>query len=163
MSDKIKVAVYCRVASTAESAVEFAIKSQEETLINYAMERMLGVNEVYSDIGISGLTFDRLSFQKMMSDIRNGEINCVIVKDLTRISRNPIQLEKWLYEMREKNVRVIAMNERFDSFVTHDILNGWLMKIMEDIHKKELTKNKVGITHRKERETKETRKLVKEA
>ena len=71
MSDKPKTAIYCRVAS----ADDFAIKAQEETLRNYAVEQMLTVGGVYSDNGANGLSFDRPAFQAMMSAIKMGEID----------------------------------------------------------------------------------------
>jgi len=127
MSEKTKVAVYCRLAREpapkaaiycrVASASEFAIEAQEETLNNYAIRQMIDVGEVYSDNGEGGLTLDRPAFKKMMSGINRGEITCVIIKDFSRVSRNIILLGKWLSEMHEKRIRVIAVNDGYDSTV----------------------------------------------
>ena len=116
MSDTLKCAIYCRVASADVNgfAVE-AIKMQEDALSNYAAEKMFPVTGIYSDVGEKGLSFDRPAFQKMMSAVNNGEVNCIIAKDIDRINRNYLQCGIWLDEMRKKNVRVIAVNDGFDS------------------------------------------------
>ena len=46
--------------------------------------------EVYTDNGVTGRTFERPGFQKMLEDIEQGKINCVVVKDLSRQGRNAI-------------------------------------------------------------------------
>lgn len=74
------------------------------------------VTEVYTDNGISGRTFERTGFQKMLEDIELGKINCVIVKDLSRLGRNAIDtgyyIEKY-FPLHQ--VRFIAVNDQYDS------------------------------------------------
>jgi DNA invertase Pin-like site-specific DNA recombinase len=108
-------ALYCRVASTSPID-NGAISIQTHILQRYADEMGFAPCTVYSDNGKSGVTLDRPAFKKMMSGIDNSDINCVVVKDIARVSRNPIQFEEWLGKMREKNVRVISINDGFDSF-----------------------------------------------
>jgi len=104
-----KTAIYCRVAS----ADDFAIKAQNESLRNYAKEKRLSVGMVYSDNGASGLSFERPAFQEMMSAVDKGDIDCIIVKNISRISRNHLQFGKWIDDMRGKNVRVICWHGIF--------------------------------------------------
>jgi DNA invertase Pin-like site-specific DNA recombinase len=142
-----KAAIYCRVAS----ADEFAIKSQEEMLLNYAMEHQLDVGDVYSDNGASGVTLDRPAFQKMMSGIKKCEIDCVIVKSIDRISRNRSQFGAWLHNMCKKGIRVISINDGYDSANSHDTLNEWFAEI-ERLYKEELSKRiKMGIAYSRQR------------
>ena len=74
------------------------------------------VVEVYTDNGISGQTFARPAFQQMLADIEVGKIDCVVVKDLSRLGRNAIDsgyfLEKYF---PLHNVRVISANDQYDS------------------------------------------------
>jgi len=144
MSDKPIVAVYCRLAKKetpkaviycrVASADDFAIKAQEETLRNYAAEQLLAVGEVYSDNGANGLSFDRPAFQEMMSAIKKGEVDCVIVKSICRISRNYLQFGKWLYDMCSRNIRVIAVNDSFNSKDRHN-LNKSFAETIEKYYK----------------------------
>ena len=70
----------------------------------------------YEDDGYSGVNFERPSFQKMLDDIRGGLINCVIVKDLSRLGRNYIETGKLLERFFPfMGVRFIAINDNYDS------------------------------------------------
>jgi len=154
MSDKPKTAIYCRVAS----ADDFAIKAQEETLRNYAVEQMLTVGGVYSDNGENGLSFDRPAFQVMMSAIKMGEVDCVIVKSICRISRNHLQFGKWLDDMRVRNVRVVAINDDFDSKIYY-ALNVSLTEAIEKYYKETHSQRiKAGIVLARQRKLEQAAK-----
>lgn len=59
-------------------------------LREYAREHGLNVVDEYIDDGWSGTNFDRPDFQRMIDDIEDGKINCVVTKDLSRLGRNYI-------------------------------------------------------------------------
>ena len=84
-------------------------------LRQYAAEHGLTV----IDDGWSGTNFDRPSFQRMIDDIEDGKINCVVTKDLSRLGRNYIQTGQYteIY-FPSKGVRYIAINDNVD------IING---------------------------------------
>ena len=71
---------------------------------------------VYTDNGTTGRTFEREAFQRMLDDVERGRINCVVVKDLSRLGRNAIDsgyyIEKY-FPLHQ--VRFIAVNDQFDS------------------------------------------------
>jgi len=68
------------------------------------------------DNGYSGIDFDRPDFREMMKDIEAGKINCVIVKDLSRLGRNYIEVGEYMEEIFPRyNVRLIACNDNYDS------------------------------------------------
>ena len=161
MSDKPKVTVYCRLANDVTpktaiycrvaSADDSAIKTQRETLCNYALEKRLSVGMVYSDNGASGLSLERPAFQEMMSAVDRGNVNCIIVKNISRISRNHLHFGKWIDDMRGKNVRVITVDDNFDSqtyFVQSTSLEDAIRKHYKERHS-QLTKS--GIAHAKRR------------
>jgi len=148
--EKPKAAIYCRVAS----ADEFSIKKQEETLRNYAVRQQIDVGCTFSDNGKNGLTLDRPAFNEMMSGIKRGEINCVIITDFTRVSRNYILFDKWIKEMRESRVKVIAVNDNYDSYDNGTICDGIVGRfadVIEKMYKEEHSKKiKAGIARKKE-------------
>ena len=73
------------------------------------------INE-YIDDGFSGVDFERPSFIKMMDEIKNGGINCIIVKDLSRFGRNFIEAGKYLEQIFPfLGVRFISVNDHYDS------------------------------------------------
>ena len=70
--------------------------------------------------------FERPAFQKMMGDIKEGKIDCIIVKDLSRFGRNYIEVGRYLEKLFPMlGVRFIAVNDNYDSLNTdtaHDIV-----------------------------------------
>jgi DNA invertase Pin-like site-specific DNA recombinase len=171
MSDKFKAAVYCRVVieetpkaaiycRIASAADEFAIKAQEKMLRDYAAEKMLAVGEVYSDNGASGLSLNRPAFQEMMSAVKHGEINCVIVKSICRISRDTLQFGKWLDDMRGRNVRVIAVTDSYDSHDTLSLFGTMFRDYIEQMVKADMSdKIKRGIAHSRQRKLEQAAKI----
>lgn len=70
----------------------------------------------YQDDGYSGVDFERPSFQRMLQDIRENKIDCVIVKDLSRFGRNYIEVGKYIEHLFPVlGVRFIAINDNYDS------------------------------------------------
>lgn len=93
-----------------------SIQTQKEMLTRYCRENGLVITEYYIDDGYSGKNFDRPSFKRMISDIENGLINCVITKDLSRLGRNHIETSIYI-EMYfpEHGVRYIALTDGVDT------------------------------------------------
>lgn len=87
-------------------------------LIRKHLETMpeIHIASVREDNGFSGVDFLRPSFTKMMEDVVAGKINCVIVKDLSRLGRNYIEVGELMEEIFPRyNVRLIAINDNYDS------------------------------------------------
>lgn len=110
-------ALYLRLSRDDEGVGESnSISTQRMMLRRYADQNGLIVIDEYIDDGYSGTNFNRPAFQRMITDIEAGHINCVVVKDLSRFGRN--YLEMGLYtEMRfpEMGVRFIAVDSGVDS------------------------------------------------
>ena len=69
-----------------------------------------------ADDGCSGVNFERLVFMEMMDKIRTGQMNCVIVKDLSRFGRNYIEVGKYIERVFPFiGVWFIAINDSYDS------------------------------------------------
>ena len=79
------------------------------------------ITKFYIDDGFTGADFDRPAFQQMIDDIYNGKINCVIVKDLSRIGREYIGTGRFMQKiLPSMGVRFIAINDNYDSFDDRD-------------------------------------------
>ena len=84
-------ALYLRLSRDDELEGESgSIQTQRTILRDYAQTHGLYVVGEYVDDGWSGTNYDRPSFQRMIDDIEDGKINCVITKDLSRLGRNYI-------------------------------------------------------------------------
>ena len=86
-----RAAIYVRL-SVEDSHTHSASIETQQMIIAQFLERNpdIQVYDTYIDNGTSGTTFHRPAFQKMLSDIESGFVNCVIVKDLSRLGRNTI-------------------------------------------------------------------------
>lgn len=70
----------------------------------------------YIDNGASGTNFSRSGFKQMLQDLTKGEINCVVVKDLSRLGRNYLETSEYLEKFfPEAGIRFIAVNNGYDS------------------------------------------------
>lgn len=110
-------ALYLRLSRDDEGAGESnSIATQRMMLRRYAEQNNLFVVDEYVDDGYSGTNFQRPDFQRMITDIEAGRINCVVVKDLSRFGRNYLEMGMYT-EMRfpELGVRFIAVDSGVDS------------------------------------------------
>ena len=101
----------------SETLQSNSIENQKEYIEDYLQSKPeIRVVHFYIDDGYSGVNFDRPDFQRMLQDIKDKKINCVIVKDLSRLGRNYIEVGKYIERLFPfLGVRFIAINDNFDS------------------------------------------------
>ena len=116
---KYKVAGYIRLSK------EDKIKDESNSVTNQKaiIESYINKNEdlefvdFYIDDGYSGTTFDRPEYKRMFKDVVDGQVNTVIVKDLSRFGRNHIQSDDYIENILPGyNVRFISIIDEIDSF-----------------------------------------------
>lgn len=115
---KYKATAYIRLSYTDDRSSESDSVANQRKLIENFVERNPDI-EVVSykvDDGYSGIIFDRPAFKEMMQDVTNGEINCVIVKDLSRLGREYIETGRYLRRVFPAyGVRFIAITDNIDT------------------------------------------------
>ena len=81
------LAIYLRLSRDDQngSAESMSIINQREMLIAYCEERGWKIYDIYIDDGFTGTNFERPGFQRMIEDIKSGNINVVLTKDLSRL------------------------------------------------------------------------------
>jgi DNA invertase Pin-like site-specific DNA recombinase len=90
----------------------------QQAIINAYIDEHPGLElvEVYIDNGLSGQSFDRPAFSRMLADMESGKINCCITKDLSRLGRNAIDAGYYIEKFfPTKGIRYIAVNDAYDS------------------------------------------------
>ena len=119
MTKQWKAGIYARLSRDdvnyySESA---SITNQKAYMIEYLNEQSdIYLVDEYVDDGYTGTNFDRPGFSDMMFDINIGRINCVIVKDLSRLGRNTTRVGELKDEIfPSKGVRFIAINDNVDT------------------------------------------------
>ncbi len=81
-------------------------------------EPELAEHKVYCDDDRTGMNFDRSGFQEMMGDIKGNLVDCIVVKNLSRLGRYDTEMQKYLekeFEQRGREVRLIAIGDNYDS------------------------------------------------
>lgn len=113
------VAEYIRLSKEdGDKAESDSIGNQRKLIADYLRDKEEFVlYDVYVDDGFTGTNFNRPSFRRMLADIEAGNINCVIVKDLSRFGRDYIDTGKYLERYFPDNgIRFIAITDNIDSF-----------------------------------------------
>ncbi len=114
-----KAGLYYRLSKDDERAGEsLSIENQKRMLEKYAHENGFEVVDEYIDDGWSGTNFQRPGVQRLLEDAKNGRINVIIVKDLSRFGRNYIEVGQYTdYIFPMYNIRFIALGDNVDSAV----------------------------------------------
>jgi len=112
------VAIYIRLSrEDGDKEESDSVGNQRKLLAEYiAKKEDFILYDVYVDDGYSGTNFNRPSFQRMIADIEDGKVNCVVVKDLSRFGRDYIDTGRYLERyFPEMGVRFISVTDGIDS------------------------------------------------
>ena len=122
------IALYIRLSTEDSKVGSFSIENQKKALHQY-VDAMEGVKNVevleFIDNGYSGTNFERPAVQELLDQIREGKINCIVVKDFTRFGRNSIEVGYFMEMVFPLyGVRFISINDNFDSDTLHGDTGG---------------------------------------
>lgn len=99
------------------------------------------VEREYMDVSKTGTNFERAGFEEMMRDIRDGRINCVIVKDLSRLGRNYVEAGNYVERVFPFfEVRFIAVTDGYDSIREGADLSVCMSNIFNEFYSRDLAK-----------------------
>ena len=132
-------ALYPRLSHEDELQGESnSISNQKRILETYAKQNGFTNLRWYTDDGFSGANFQRPGFQAMLADIEAGKVGTVIVKDMSRLGRNYLQVGFYTEMLfPQKGVRFIAVNDNVDSASEgmdndftplRNLFNEWLVR-----------------------------------
>ncbi len=107
-----------------------SIGNQKLLMRHFLDEEVSGIvlYQEYVDDGFSGMNFERPAFQEMLEDMRDGYIDCVIVKDLSRFGRERLELGRYLErEFPMRDIRFISILDHLDSYLRPEEMENALV------------------------------------
>ncbi len=148
-----KVALYIRLSKEDDKKGESeSISNQRSMLRRFCENMQLLIIDEYIDDGISGTTFNRPSFKRLIQDIENKKINMVITKDLSRLGRDYIGTGHYLEKyFPEKCVRYISLLDGIDigdDSVLNDITP--FKSVLNDMYAKDISNKIKSVKHNKQ-------------
>lgn len=115
-----------------------SVTNQKALLDDYYqrhVDEFESIQPPYVDDGCTGTDINRVSFQKLLSDIYAKKVNCVIVKDLSRLSRNYTDAGSLIENLFvQMNVRFISLAEGIDSYLNPDSISNLIVPITNVIN-----------------------------
>lgn len=121
-SRQYKAGIYARLSADIDEKKNESVEVQIEIARKFIEEwngqhtDKIEVSDCYIDLGKTGTNFNRDAFQRLMQDVRMGDINCVIVKDLSRFGRNYLEAGNYIEKIFPfLGVRFIAVADGFDT------------------------------------------------
>ena len=142
--DKVyRAGLYARISVETERKREAdTIGNQLQLLKDYVSEHSdLTVFDIYSDDDISGTDFIRPEFSRMMNDLRDGKIDCIIVKDLSRLGRNYLESGEYIEMVFPFfRCRFISVTDRFDTKFQQADISVQLKNMANEMYAKDISR-----------------------
>ena len=119
-----------------DKEVSNSIINQEKIIKKFAeRDPLIHLVGFYCDDGFTGTNFNRPSFIEMMQDIENGKANCIIVKDLSRLGREHIEVCNLIeHVLPTKGIRFIAIKENIDNYKYPARMQGFEIPLLSVVH-----------------------------
>ena len=129
---------------TIENQIEIARQFVMENNSNTERKMDIQIYGIYIDRGITGTSFDRKGFMRLMEDVKSHKINCIIVKDLSRFGRDYIETGNYIEKILPfLGCRFIAVTDGFDSMsgnAAESQLAVDIKNIVNDMYAKDISK-----------------------
>ncbi len=112
------VGIYLRISNDDGDKTESnSIASQRSIIVNYIEKHQdMIIQKEYCDDGYTGTNFERPGFERLLRDVENRLIDCIVVKDLSRLGRNYVMTGYYLEQyFPMQDIRFIAINDNYDS------------------------------------------------
>lgn len=127
------------------------IENQKELIRSYIENQTdMELRCIYCDNGQTGTDFERSEFERLMKDVRAGDIDCIVVKDLSRFGRNYRETGSYLERIFPfLGVRFVSVDDRFDTAAPGNTSEAFMIplkNIMNEMYSRDLSK-KVGTAY----------------
>ncbi len=139
IDQKYNTALYARISKKDKE--EESIENQINLIKAYIEKKEeLIFSGQYIDNGHTGTNFNRPGFERMMQDIKSGKVNCIVIKDLSRLGRNYLETGLYIENiLPEYKVRLISINDDIDSNKDNDFLVLNVRNLINDVYAKDIS------------------------
>lgn len=141
-----KAAIYTRLSNDRTEewrAKSSSIETQVLACKEYALNENIEIVSIYTDYEYSGTNFDRPEFQQMMADIKSRRINCIIIRDLSRLGREYLEMGRLIDKVFPfLGVRFISVSDKVDTIKEIDSKKSFevtLKNIINDMYAKDIS------------------------
>ena len=116
-----------------------SISNQKQMLEDFARRNGLPNPTHFTDDGISGTRFDRPGFLAMMEEVEAGRVEAIVIKDMSRLGRDYLKVGQVMEVLRQRGVRLIAINDGVDSLKGDDDFTPF-RNIMNEIYARDTSR-----------------------
>ena len=141
-----RTAIYVRLSVEDERKIECeSVENQIKLLRDYVSKNVdLKEADLYVDRGITGTKFDRPEFNRMIKDMRAGRLDCILVKDLSRLGRNYLETGNYLESIFPIfGIRFISVTDHYDSLTAKASEDGLIVplkNLINEAYAKDISK-----------------------
>lgn len=145
-TDTSRAALYKRISvEDGDDEEQNSLGSQQKIGIHFLTDHPeIRLADTYSDNGYTGMNYNRPDFLRLMQDVRSGRINCIIVKDISRLGRHFLQTSEFVERIfPDMGVRLICINDNYDSSDADADTNSLMLPlkmVMNDYYVKDIAK-----------------------
>lgn len=143
-SEIYSVGIYLRLSVEEEKYKDGSesIENQRAIIYDYLQSKSdMKIYSEYCDNGETGTNFKREGFQRMMYDVYNGRVNCIIVKDLSRFGREYIETGEYMEKIFPLiGVRFIAINDNYDNHISAFDISVPIKNIINSVYARDISK-----------------------
>ena len=143
-------ALYSRLSKEDElTGDSLSIQNQRQMLETHA--RSLGFANLvhFCDDGTTGVRFDRDGWQQLIAEVEAGNVECCIMKDMTRWGRDYIQVGLHMELFRQKGIRFIAIGNNIDSIYPETLEYAPFINIMSEMYSRDTSRKIKSVLHAK--------------
>lgn len=144
---KYNVAIYARLSNESEINRECeTIQTQIAFVKDYVLKNSdMVIVDIYADISVSGTHFNRPQFQRMMEDAKDGKIDTIVTKDLSRLGRNYLETAIYIEEeFPVLGIRYISILDSFDTIKNSDEISVPLKNIINESYSRDLSRKVIS-------------------
>ncbi len=111
---KKRVGIYVRVSTEHQSMEGYSIDGQINQIKEYCEFHNFEVTDIYADRGISGKSMNRPELQRMLKDVKEEKLDCVMVYKTNRLARNTSDLLTIVEDLHRQNIEFFSLSERME-------------------------------------------------